>query len=131
MPDGSDMLLFFTPKETLMLKKWLAGCSLLFASLTWAAVDVTKASEADLQQVKGIGPATATKILEERKSGNFKSWDDFITRVKGVGNANADAFSKNGLTVDGRTYKDAATSTPAQKKENTPPAQTNTKAVKN
>jgi competence protein ComEA len=88
-----------------MLKRLLAVCTLLFASLTWAAVDANKASEAELVQVKGIGPVLAGHIVEARKAGNFKSWDDFITRVKGVGKANADKFSQGGLTVDGKPYK--------------------------
>lgn len=114
-----------------MLKKWLALCTLLFASLTWAAVDVNKASEADLQQVKGIGPTTASKIVEARKSGSFKSWDDLITRVKGVGSTNAEKFSQGGLTIDGKTYKNPPPTESTGKKESPPPAQPNAKAGKN
>lgn len=92
-----------------MLKKLLAVCVLFFSALSWAAaIDVNKANEAELTQIKGIGPATATKIVEARKQGAFKSWDDLIDRVKGVGKNNADKFSEAGLTVDGKPYKTPA-----------------------
>lgn len=97
-----------------MLKKLLAVCTLLFASLSWAAVDANKATEADLVQVKGIGPSIANTIVETRKSGQFKNWDDFIARVKGIGTTNAEKFSQSGLTIDGKSYRttEAATATP-------------------
>lgn len=100
-----------------MLKKLLAVCTLLFASLSWAAVDANKATEADLVQVKGIGPSIASNIVEARKSGQFKSWDDFIARVKGIGKANADKFSQSGLTIDGKSYRSAEASTATPPKE--------------
>ena len=90
-----------------MLKKLFALCFVLFCSWSWAAVDVNKATEAELVQIKGIGPAIASTIVETRKQGAFKSWDDFIARVKGIGQANADKFSQGGLTVDGKAFKTA------------------------
>ena len=39
-------------------------------------------------------------IVDERKSGKFKNWADFIKRVKGVGNARANKLSKAGLTIN-------------------------------
>jgi competence protein ComEA len=47
----------------------------------------------------------SSKILDARKSGNFKDWDDLIARVKGVGQGNAVRFSGQGLTVNGASYK--------------------------
>jgi competence protein ComEA len=70
-------------------------------ALAFAAVDINKATQADLESVKGIGPAMSGKILDERKKSNFKDWDDFIVRVKGVGAGNAVKFSEAGLTVNG------------------------------
>jgi competence protein ComEA len=93
----------------LMLKKILALFLALYAALAMAAsVDVNKANDAQLDAVKGIGPATSKAILEERKKGQFKDWQDFIDRVKGVGNKNAESLSKEGLTVNGDSYKGAA-----------------------
>ena len=91
-----------------MLKKLLAIVALLFAAASFAAVDVNKASSAELDGIKGIGPAISTKILDERKKGNFKDWTDFIERVKGVGDGNGAKFSAEGLTVNGASFKGAA-----------------------
>jgi competence protein ComEA len=67
-----------------MLKKLLALVLMLCATLAMAAVDVNKANEAQLESIKGIGPSTSKTIVTERKKGEFKSWEDFIERVKGV-----------------------------------------------
>src|SRR5664279_4616182 len=102
-----------------MLKKILALVAMLYAAACFAAVDVNKASAAELDSIKCIGPAISTKILDERKKGNFKDWPDFIERVKGVGEGNAAKFSTEGLTVNGATFKGtaAAPTAPAAKKE--------------
>lgn len=91
-----------------MLKKILAFVAMLYTALAMAAVDVNKATDAELDAVKGIGPATSKLIVEERKKGAFKDWPDFINRVKGVGDKRAENLSEAGLTVDGATYKTSA-----------------------
>ena len=91
-----------------MLKKILAIVAMLYAAMAFAAVDVNKATAAELDAIKGIGPGISTKILDERKKGNFKDWNDFIERVKGVGEANAAKFSAEGMTVGGAAYKPTA-----------------------
>lgn len=100
-----------------MLKKLLANvlaiAALLCAATSFAA-DVNKATEAELDGVRGIGPAMTKRILEERKKGEFKDWNDLIGRVQGIGPANAARFSKEGLTVKGEAFK-AAAATPADK----------------
>ncbi len=93
-----------------MLKKFFAVLGLsaaLLSSAAFAAVDVNKASEAELDGIKGIGPAMSTRILEERQKAPFKDWDDFVSRVKGVGESTATKFSQDGLTVNGKTYRHA------------------------
>jgi competence ComEA-like helix-hairpin-helix protein len=48
-------------------------------------IDINSASAVQLQEVPGIGPATADKILQMRKSyGAFKSVDDLLS-VRGIG----------------------------------------------
>ncbi|HEV2102440.1 MAG TPA: helix-hairpin-helix domain-containing protein [Candidatus Acidoferrum sp.] len=48
-------------------------------------ININTANSADLQQVPGIGPSTAQKILDTRKSyGSFKSVDDLLA-IKGIG----------------------------------------------
>lgn len=91
-----------------MLKKTLAIIALLYTHATFAAVDINTATAAQLDGIKGVGPGISTRILNERKKGNFKDWDDLIQRVKGVGEANATRFSTEGLTVNGAGFKDAA-----------------------
>lgn len=93
-----------------MWKKFLAAMFMVFAAaVAMAAVDVNKATEAQLDGMKGIGPATSKSILAERKKGDFKDWQDFIQRVKGVGEKKAEQFSKEGMTVNGESYKTAST----------------------
>src|SRR5258706_14221119 len=88
-----------------MFKKLLATVLALFAAAVFAAsVDVNKASQAELEAIKGIGPSIAGKILDERKKGSFKDWGDLIERIKGVGEANAAKFSAEGLTVNGTSF---------------------------
>lgn len=108
-----------------MLKKILALLAMLYAAASFAAVDVNKATAVELDGIKGVGPGISGKILDERKKGgNFKDWNDFIERVKGIGEANATKFSAEGMTVNGTGYSGAAPA--AAKKEE----KKNTKAKK-
>jgi len=48
-------------------------------------ININTAGATDLQQVPGIGPSTAQKILDTRKSyGAFKTVDDLLA-IKGIG----------------------------------------------
>ena len=87
-----------------MLKKLFAALLALLAAAAFAATDVNKADQAELEAVKGIGPALSQRLLDERKKSAFKDWPDVIERVKGIGNGNAARFSAGGLTVNGSTY---------------------------
>jgi competence protein ComEA len=91
-----------------MLKKILALVAMLYAAASFAAVDVNKATAAELDGIKGIGPGLSGKIIEERKHGAFKDWNDFIQRVRGVGEASAGKFSAEGMTVNGRGFRASA-----------------------
>lgn len=95
--------------------------ALLFATLTLfltpasAAVDANRASQAELETVKGIGPGLSGKILAAREKGAFKDWTDLQERVSGIGSRNAVKFSGAGLTVAGAGYAGAAeAATPAR-----------------
>lgn len=105
-----------------MLKKLLAILLMLATSLAMAAVDVNKATEAQLDGVKGIGPVTSKLIMSERKKGEFKNWEDFIERVKGIGDDRAAKLSAEGLTVNGSGFKKAAATKKDDKKEAKAPA---------
>ena len=105
-----------------MLKKLLAAMAMMFAMSAFAAVDVNKATAAELDSIKGIGPGISTKILDERKKGNFKDWNDFIDRTKGVGDGNAAKFSAEGLTVNGSAFAGAPAAKPAVPAKDAKPA---------
>jgi competence protein ComEA len=99
---------------------------MLWAAVAMAAVDVNKATEAELDSVKGIGPSTSKLIMSERKKGEFKDWPDLIKRIKGIGDDRAAKLSAEGLTVNGATFKAAA----ATKKEETKVAKEEKKETK-
>jgi competence protein ComEA len=61
-------------------------------------VNINTANAEELQLVPGIGPATAEKILQMRKSyGAFKSVDDLVA-IRGIGKKRLDKMRKY-LTV--------------------------------
>src|SRR5712692_3282061 len=61
-------------------------------------ININTANSEELQQVPGIGPATAEKILQMRKSyGAFKSVDDLLS-IRGLGQKRLDKMRKY-LTV--------------------------------
>ena len=100
-----------------MFKKLIAAALGLFVAVAFAAsVDANKATQAELESIKGVGPAIATKIIDERKKGAFKDWNDMVVRVKGVGEGNAAKLSADGLTVNGSAFQPMAAA-PAMKKD--------------
>lgn len=105
-----------------MFKKLLATLLALFAAAAFAAVDVNKATQAELESVKGIGPAISAKILDERKKAPFKDWNDLVERVKGVGDASASKLSTGGLTVNGAAFTGAPAAPATAKKDDKPAA---------
>ena len=108
-----------------MFKKLLAFFAAMSVFAAFAAVDVNKASEAELDGIKGVGPVTTRLIVAERKKSEFKSWEDFIGRVKGVGAKSAAKFSAEGLTVGGTSYNGSSameTKSAAQKTKLAPVA---------
>ena len=78
--------------------------ALLIATASLAAVDVNTATEAELDGVKGIGPALSGKILKARQQGPFKDWADLMQRVKGIQPKSARQLTEAGLTVNGVGY---------------------------
>ncbi|MEA5097170.1 MAG: helix-hairpin-helix domain-containing protein [Burkholderiaceae bacterium] len=89
-----------------MFNKLLMFFAVLIATmgLAFAQVDVNRATQAELDGIKGIGPKISRTILAERnKGGNFKDWDDLQKRVKGIGEKNSVKLSQAGLTVGGKS----------------------------
>jgi competence protein ComEA len=74
-------------------------------------VNINTATSEELQQVPGIGPATAEKILQMRKSyGPFKSVDDLLA-IRGLGQKRLDKMRKY-LTVGKATASKITQPTP-------------------
>lgn len=88
-----------------MFKKWIAALGALILTAAFAAVDVNTASEADLDSIKGIGPATSSQILKSRRTSKFKDWNDLIQRTNGIGAKRAAKLSYEGLRVNGLPYQ--------------------------
>lgn len=110
-----------------MFKKFLASLLALFAAVSFAAVDINKATVADLDSIKGIGPATSAKMMDERKTAPFKDWADLIQRVPGIGDKRAAKLSSEGLTVNGDAFKPTAKPVVEKKPAEKKPASTTTK----
>lgn len=110
-----------------MLKKSLLGALVaLCAASAFAGVELNKADQAALESVRGLGPSLSGKLLEERKKGPYKSWDDLIERVRGVGPASAARLSSAGLTINDSPYAAGGKPAPATK----PVAATEAKGAK-
>ena len=103
-----------------MLKK-ITGLLLAFgfASLTWAQqIDLNKATEVELDALKGVGPVLTKAVMDERKKAPFKNWEDATSRVKGLGPQKASSLSEQGVRVQGSAYKvKAAETKPAASKD--------------
>jgi len=89
----------------LLRKAWLAGALAALGTSVCLTLDINKASEADLDGLRGLGPATTRLILIEREKALFKNWQDLLARVKGIGPASAAQLSAAGLTVNGQAYQ--------------------------
>ncbi len=94
-----------------MIRNLIALVMAVFALNAFAAADANKATQAELETIKGIGPGLSGKILQARQSGEFKTWGDLVDRVGGIGPGNAARFSQAGLTVGGAAYDGKAVGT--------------------
>jgi competence protein ComEA len=66
----------------------------------FASVDVNTANSDALRGIKGIGPAKAKAILDERQAhGPYKDASDLGTRVKGLGGKTVQRLEAEGLTI--------------------------------
>jgi competence protein ComEA len=113
-----------------MFKKILAVTALLYACASFAAVDANKGSPADLDALKGVGPAMSKRIVDARQQGAFKDWPDFMQRVKGVKEKTAAKLSGQGLTVNGEAFTGAPAAPAARVSGQPKPAKTPATATK-
>lgn len=110
---------------------WLLASAFLVTEDTYAAtkkppvqpININAATSEQLQLVPGIGPATADKILQMRKSyGPFKSVDDLLA-IRGIGKKRLDKMRK--YLIAGRpatASKPSAASKPTGNKSTGTPA---------
>jgi competence protein ComEA len=83
----------------------LVSVAAFSARLCLGATDVNQATEAELDSIKGLGPASTARILQAREQSPFKDWADFLRRVKGFKSSSAARLSEAGLTVNGQPFE--------------------------
>lgn len=88
-----------------MIRTLIAALLTTLSLGAFAAIDVNKATAAELDALPGVGPALSERIVAERQKAPFKSWEEMIERVRGVGPTNAAKLSQGGLTVANATYQ--------------------------
>jgi len=69
------------------------------------ALEVNQATEAELDGLRGLGPAFTRRILAERSLRPFADWPDLMRRVSGMGDVTAQKLSAQGLTVQNQPLK--------------------------
>ena len=98
-----------------MFKKFAAAlAAMVFAVASFAAVDANKGTAAELDGLKGVGPAMSKRIIDARTTSQFKDWPDLMSRVKGVKSKMATKLSNEGLTINGEAFKGAVDAAPAK-----------------
>jgi competence protein ComEA len=66
------------------------------------ALEINQATEAELDNLRGLGPAFTRRVLAARSQQPFKDWPDLMRRVSGMGPRVARKLSEQGLTVQGQ-----------------------------
>ena len=94
-------------------RKSLVGLALCVGLSPASAMEVNTATEAELDSIRGIGPAMSQRILQERQRASFTDWNDLMQRVSGMGQKKAAQFSNQGLTVNGKPFAPKAPTQPA------------------
>ena len=85
------------------LSQWLVG-ALVCIHLSVSALEINQANEAELDSIKGMGPAMTRKVLAARADKPFTNWKDLMARVAGIGKAKAQQFSVQGVVVNGQSF---------------------------
>lgn len=84
---------------------WWGRCvmALCLLGAAWhvEAIDLNQATSQQLQQIKGIGPKTAERIIEERdRAGPYSSLQDLSDRIKGIGPKRLLGLQEAGLRLE-------------------------------
>jgi competence protein ComEA len=111
-PKWTALQIFAVNQRSADMWKKVTGVLLAigFAGLTWAQqIDLNKATEVELDALKGVGPVLTKAVMDERKKAPFKDWEDATNRVKGLGTQKAISLSEQGVRVQGSAYTGKAT----------------------
>lgn len=85
------------------------------------AVDVNTANQAQLENIRGIGPKTAATIVRERQqNGAFSSYTNLTDRVGGMGAKRIERLKKAGLTLGPSNAAHGGSAKPVNVIVNTP-----------
>jgi len=80
----------------------LLAALLAYAGAAFAVVNINSASQKQLEELPGVGPAKAKAIIDYRKkNGPFKTTED-LKKVDGIGDATYDKI-KGDLVTSGTT----------------------------
>jgi competence protein ComEA len=63
------------------------------------ALDANTATQAELETIRGVGPALSARIVEARRARPFTDLDDLKARVRGIGDSNLRRMREAGLAV--------------------------------
>ena len=104
--------------KSLIFSLALVASSLGVSVALASPVTVNTATQAELESIKGIGPAKAKTIIAERSDGgHFQDANDLQKRVRGIGMKSVEKMVDNGLTIEapgsfrephGRTVKEGS-----------------------
>lgn len=104
--------------KSLIFSLALVASSLGVSVALASPVNVNTATQAELESIKGIGPAKAKTIIAERSDGgHFQDANDLQKRVRGIGMKSVEKMVDNGLTIEapgsfrephGRTVKESS-----------------------
>jgi len=79
------------------------------------ALDINQATEAELDNLRGLGPAFTRRVIAARSEKPFANWSDLMNRVSGMGPLVAQKLSAQGLTVKGQPLLETASQPEAPK----------------
>ena len=104
LPNNVNVGVVFKAAKRFAVNGILSGVMALMYCQAALALDINQANEAELDSVKGMGPALSAKVLKARAESPFYSWADFMQRVSGIRQSKAQKFSEQGLTVNGQAF---------------------------
>jgi competence protein ComEA len=87
--------------EETPLRYLILFCFFVFSPHS-GALEINQATEAELDNLRGLGPAFTRRVLAARSQQPFKDWPDLMRRVSGMGPRVARKLSEQGLTVQGQ-----------------------------